>query len=182
MSRILIGLAGKAGVGKDTTAEMFWNRHAIHPYALADPIKSALSAMGFLRQEYDKDGAKDEIIPEIGVSYRRMAQKLGTEWGRDIHPEFWLKLAERFEYRMTHLKGMCISDIRFENEADWIRSRGGTMVHIDGPVRRPLAKDGQGHASEAGVERKLGDLIIYNTADLGFLGAQVDTIMEKIGG
>lgn len=182
MARLLIGLAGAAGVGKDTTAEILWSRYGVHQYALAGPIKSALSAMGFTREEFDKDGAKDAIILELGVSYRRMAQALGTEWGRKLHPQFWLKLAERFERRMTHLAGMCISDIRFENEADWVRSRGGSVVHIIGPSRRPIAADGQGHASEAGIERKMGDLFLHNTADLPFLREQIDTLMEVLRG
>lgn len=176
--RILVGLTGKAGVGKDTAANLFWTHHSLQPYALAGPIKAALEAMGFSREQYDKDGAKDEVILELGVSYRQLAQTLGTEWGRQQHPAFWLVLAKRFFERFAYMSGMVISDVRFENEATWVRDNGGTVIHVRGPARRSIAAGREGHASEAGVEAKPGDLILYNTATPQFLKEQIDTLME----
>jgi len=176
----LIGLAGKAGVGKDTAAIHIETTHHYNRYAFAMPIKWALSVMGFKQSEYDIDGIKDRVIPEFGVSYRKLAQTLGTEWGRAAHPDFWLLLAKR-HYR-NGLKpgqvGMVVSDVRFENEADWIRAAGGLMIHIDGPARREIAKDGNNHASEVGVERKQGDVIVTNYGDMFNLFQQLDNALE----
>lgn len=179
----LIVFTGKAGVGKDTAANYLAAEYDMDRYAFADPIKDALEAMGFPREEYDVDGVKDEIIPELGVSYRKLAQTLGTEWGRSIHPDFWVIIAKRFLRlaREACSEGFIISDGRFENETAWVRSDpNGQVIHIDGPARRALAVDGQSHASEAGVERRLGDITVNNTAGLGFLRQQLDSIIADM--
>lgn len=179
MQRLLIGLTGKAGVGKDTVAEIMLAHHGVQPYAFAGPIKGALSGMGFSRAEYDKDGAKDAIIPDLGVSYRHLAQTLGTEWGRHIHPDFWLILAKRFVERWPN-DHIVISDVRFENEAKWIRELGGHVIHVRGPVRRPIAEGRGGHVSEAGIEALPGDLFLHNLASIDFLREQISTLMEAL--
>ena len=55
-----------------------------------------------------------------------------------------------------------IKDIRFENEADYIRKLGGEIWHII----RPSAKAVNPHPSESGIAIKEGDLTIYNTGTL----------------
>lgn len=177
MRKILIGLAGPAGVGKDTAAEFIADAGLMR-YAFAGPIKEALAAMGFSRSIYDQDGVKDEPIPDFGVSYRKLAQHLGTEFGRAILPDFWLRIAER-TYRNLDVssdypwRGMVVSDVRFENEAAWIR-REGLLIHIVGPSRRPIAADGATHSSEAGIERLPGDVIVTNTGSLTFMFGQLE--------
>lgn len=178
----LIGFTGKAGVGKDTCAGYLKDYHDWSRYAFAGPIKAALEAMGFPRREFDIDGTKDEVIPGLGVSYRKLAQTLGTEWGRALHPDFWLVLAKRFYFAQGGLgsPGLAISDVRFNNEAEWIRSVGGVIVHIEGPARRPIATDGAGHASEAGVERLPGDVIVNNFGDWVSLTSQLEGILDSL--
>lgn len=173
MRKILIGLAGPAGVGKDTAAEYIAQAAHLHRYSFARPIKAALEAMGFHRNVYDNDGVKDEPIPDIGVSYRKLAQTLGTEWGRSIVHDFWLRIAERQYGMLEGCYGMVVSDVRFENEAAWIR-REGLLIHIVGPSRRPIAADGAGHASEAGLEKLPNDVIVTNTGSLTFMFGQLE--------
>ena len=177
--KILIGLAGPAGVGKDTAADYIEQLYGLKKYALAGPIKDALASMGFAREIYDADDMKDVIIPHIGVSYRKMAQTLGTEWGRSLHPEFWLGLADiGYQILPPHVPGMVVSDIRFENEAAWVRENG-LLIHISGASRRTLAADGKGHASEAGLERLPGDVVVYNIAERAQLYHQLMGVLEQ---
>lgn len=179
---IIIGLAGKARVGKDTAANYLGERHRLSPVAFAQPIKNALTAMGFNQADYDTVERKNEIIPWLGVSYRKLAQTLGTEWGRDLHPDFWLLLAQRRVEARRNLgvPGVVISDVRFDNEADWVRAEGGLIIHMEGPARSGMAVDGEGHASERGIKRQLNDVVVSNIGSLDFLYRQLDTVMEML--
>lgn len=177
----LIGIAGKARVGKDTTANFICKEFWYERYAFADPIKAALGALGFPREIYDTDEMKERVIPEFGVSYRKMAQTLGTEWGRGLHQNFWLLLAKRkWESLHEFCPGLVITDVRFENEAQWIREAGGTVFHVVGPARAWTQEGTSKHASEAGIERLPDDVIISNVATLDFLRLQVTAAVESL--
>lgn len=131
-----IGFCGLAGSGKDTAAAYLASVSGYSTYALASPIKKMLAAIGIYEPTREN---KEKLIPEIGVSYRRLAQTLGTEWGRANSPDFWVNLAK------TQVRGNVIfTDIRFENEAKMIRESGGILVLVEG--RGGIAGK---HASEA---------------------------------
>jgi hypothetical protein len=69
-----------------------------------------------------------------------------------------------------------ISDVRFENEADFIRKRGGVMVHLqrfDAPKVNP-------HASEAGVSLHKNDLVLVNDGDLPSLQRQIKELIQTL--
>lgn len=182
-TKALIGVAGPAGVGKDTAARYLARTFHLEHYAFAGPIKDALSAMGFERGLFDQDGFKDEPIPDIGVSYRKLAQTLGTEWGRSIVSDFWLRLAVRRHSNLPDdLLGMVISDVRFDNEAAWVRQHG-LLIHIVGPSRREIAGDGKSHSSEVPLDRKMGDVIVTNTGSETFLCGQLhNAVMHAFEG
>jgi hypothetical protein len=177
---LLIGLTGRARVGKDTAASFLANDYLLKRYAFAQPIKDAAEAMGFARSVYDNDDMKERVIQGLGVSYRRILQTLGTEWGRSLNPDFWLLLAKlQWEQVKRQGVGMVISDVRFANEANWIRSEGGLLIHIDGPVRADVSEATMRHASENGVERDLGDVVVSNIASLDFLQLQLRSAVER---
>jgi len=180
---ILVGITGRARVGKDTAAGFLAENFGLVQYAMAGPIKDALAAMGFDRRVYDDPQIKEIVIDGLGVSYRKMAQTLGTEWGRSIHKDFWLILATR-NFLMLDKKylGMVVSDIRFENEAAWVREAGGLVIHIAGPQRSDFAIDGAGHASEAGVERVQGDVVVTNTGSPTFMYGQISALFHHTFG
>ena len=59
-------------------------------------------------------------------------QTLGTEWGRDqVHPELWIRHAQRRldNYRRVSVN-VVVTDVRFPNEADWLRANGGELWHV----------------------------------------------------
>lgn len=152
----LIGLTGPAGCGKDTVRSMLEMHHGYHGLALSDPIRSMITSL--LRTACaDANHAharelKERPIPGLGVSYRHLAQTLGTEWGREtISPELWTSIAGM---RMAELVSdnlgpinFVVSDIRFESEAQWLRQRGGVIWEI----MRPRVQAVRAHTSEAGI-------------------------------
>lgn len=152
----LIGLTGPAGCGKDTVRSILEMHHGYHGLALADPIRSMVTSL--LRTACaDANHAharalKEQDIPGLGVSYRHLAQTLGTEWGRDtIGPDLWTSVADM---RMVELVSdnvgpinFVVSDIRFESEAQWLLQRGGVIWEIMRPGLPPV----RAHSSEAGI-------------------------------
>ena len=179
----LIGIAGRARVGKDTVAQRLVTTHSFHQYSFAAPIKVACKAIFGWGDRHVNGDLKEVVDPEYGVSPRQAMQTLGTEWGRNsINPELWL-LRANFQYvRLGELdqpgrfKGMVVSDVRFNNEADWIRSKGGSVIHVTRPERTAV----RDHSSESGVEAKDGDFAVVNSAGFAYLYKQVDAIAETL--
>ena len=160
---ILIGLTGYAGSGKDTVRNIMETEGFVG-LAFADGIRGMLrellTSAGIDDAYIDERTLKEAIIPEVGVSYRHMAQSLGTEWGRNLRRDFWLRIAAAFvvdqmDAGETHF---VISDVRFENEAAYIRERGGVIWRV---VRHHVAPV-RDHVSESGVLAIKADEVIFN--------------------
>jgi hypothetical protein len=157
----IIGLTGYAGSGKDTVREILEKRWHCTGFAFADPMRAMvhtlLSVTG-VDTRYARDRQLKELtIPEYGVSYRHLMQSLGTEWGRGIASDFWLRIAEAYMAELTEGDddAICvISDVRFANEAAWIRKHGGVIWRVD----RPGLNKVRNHVSESEI-----DTIVYDT-------------------
>lgn len=182
MSQLLIGLAGPARSGKDTAARYLAAQYQLLTYAFAMPLKAALMVMLNLTAEQLDGALKEQTLAWLGKSPRELLQTLGTEWGRGlVHQELWLRLAAENLANLANqnqdwLAGFVISDVRFDNEAEWIRQRGGVVVHI----RRPDAQAVNPHASEAGITRHARDMVVINDSDLDYLHAQLDHVITSL--
>ena len=166
--RILIGIVGGAGYGKDTFGGYLRRRlfeyYDVKPmpilYAFADPVKKVLSTLFNWGTEHLYGSLKDRVDPVVGVSPRQAMQSLGTGWGRNtISAGMWIDMAERVRSQ-GGLHGavneaklhMIVTDVRMENEAAWIRANGGTVVHLPVPHRpSPLQGDTEEHETEQGI-------------------------------
>lgn len=168
----LIGITGRAGAGKDTVADSLVTRHGFTKISWADSLKAGMAAMGFPEPANRED--KEKLIPGFNFSWREAAQKLGTEWGRHLDPDIWLKTTERRMRRATDR--FVIADVRFNNEADMVRRKGGVMLFLHG--RAADLGENAGHASEAGVLFKPEhDHMIDNGLDFEFTQQQVDFVL-----
>lgn len=181
MSQLLIGLAGHARVGKDTVARYLAAHLTLISYAFADPLKQALASMFNLTANQLEGTEKEQPLPWLGKSPRELMQLLGTEWGRDlVHPQLWLLLAEQnLQLLAEHdqaMQGVVIRDVRFDNEADWVRSKGGVILHISRRGIRPA----NNHVSEYGVRHYRGDYVIENDGTLGELYDQLDRAIAHL--
>lgn len=127
----LIGIVGHKRSGKDTFARHIQGVHGGQVLQFAAPIKKMLSeGLGIPLTDPLWEEDKEQPIPWLGVSTRKLMQTLGTEWGREIiHPEFWTKLLERS--LIPNIVPVIVSDVRFPNEQHWIKKHGGILIGIN---------------------------------------------------
>lgn len=171
----LIGLTGLAGAGKDTAADYLVQHHAWRKVSFAQPLKDGLCAMfGWSPEQLLDREWKESVIPSIGKSPRQLMQTLGTEWGREmVHRDLWLILAEQAIASKLEYRDVVVSDVRFDNEADMIRSMGGRIVHISRKGISGVAA----HTSESGVTYCQADVCVANNGDIAGLHAIVRCLL-----
>lgn len=177
--RKVIGIHGRARSGKDSVGRIIVSEFGGYTYAFADPFKDMLACIGVDLHQPFWDSRKEVPIPEFGpeVTPRMLMQTLGTEWGRKMISEnLWVVVADRNLQRIGD--GMIVTDVRFENEAAWVRACGGFIIHVERPevtVVRP-------HSSEFGIQfAKEHDSFIANDGTLDDLKHKVITVMLSHG-
>lgn len=163
----IIGIHGKARSGKDTAGEYLYSRllsNAILPEktSFAAPMKQMLSVGLNIPSVWLRSAIKDQQISDYNTTPRHMMQTLGTEWGRKmIHPDVWV-IALHNQIKGSS-KTFIITDVRFENEADYCRKHG-MLIHIVG--RGGIDSD---HVSEKGLDVETGDVVIDNSGTINDL-------------
>jgi len=172
MPEVLIGVAGYAGAGKDTLADLLVAHFGFTKMAFADPMRDMAAAIdpivGYLDTE---DPNEDEIIrytdaiewhgytdakvlyPEI----RRFLQRLGTEAGREgpLGQDIWVNVGME---RAEAYDRVVFADTRFRNEAEAIKARGGRTIRIE----RPGVVAPNDHTSEHDLAKWDFDLHVNN--------------------
>lgn len=172
-NKMLVGIAGPAGSGKDTVGAWFVKNYGFKRYAMASALKAGMAAMGF-PEPVDR-AMKEQAIPGFSFTWREAAQRLGTEWGRGLDPAIWIKIAQRDIALIGD--SVVITDIRFENEAAMLRASGGTLIHILG--RKADLGVHQDHVSEKPVLIYPDtDVILDNRGSLEDLYEQLEGFMN----
>lgn len=182
---MIIGLHGLAGSGKDSVGLYLEDVYHFERAALAKQIKDAACVLfGLTPEHFDDRNLKETEIPWLGKSPRQVAQLLGTEFGRRYFgSDIWIKTAKQrldawradfLEQTFHPLCGFVLTDIRYEDEAAWVRSEGGTVWHIQRPGIIPVSS----HSSENGIDVAHGDFVIENDGTLNDLYDKVDFMVD----
>lgn len=137
---MIVGISGYARAGKDSFGDALVRRFEFEKASFATPMKQMAEALDpYIPFEGDFyrlsewldyvgwEGAKN--IPEV----RAFLQRLGTEGGRKIFGEdFWVEHTLS-QYSDGPALRLAICDVRFRNEAEAIRRRGGEVIRINRP-------------------------------------------------
>jgi hypothetical protein len=108
------------------------------------------------------------------VSPRRLYQIVGTEWGRSVDTNLWLKMAEQ---KLAASDGLIITDVRFPNEAEWVEDKGGVQLHVE---RKGVAAVST-HSSENGLPDSLVDFYIPNNGSIQDLQEYLLALAKGVG-
>lgn len=160
----LIGLLGHQGVGKNYFAEV------VLPQILPKKNTVVLAFADHFKVDcICKHNANyDKVFGEKDFETRRLLQLAGTEQGRNkFGYDIWIRTLETW-IKILNSRGVerfIISDVRFQNEADWVKSFGGSLIKIESPIRynQRLAKETnnnpdkineiKAHASEVNIDK-----------------------------
>lgn len=125
-------------------------------------------------------------IPDHGnemwdMSVREFLQRLGTDAVRNgLHYNAWVnalmadyKSAKLSEYNPSK---WIITDVRFPNEAQAIKDKGGVIVRITRPGIKPV----NAHPSETALDNWKFDFGIGNVSDLVSLRQTVEVLLKKL--
>lgn len=180
LAPLLIGLTGRAGTGKSSVAARLTHEHSFAELAFADPIINmvhSLLADAEIGGEWITERALKEQPTPLGFSYRHLAQTLGTEWGRGLHQDLWIRVAQqRLLQPALAGRDVVISDVRYPNEADFIRRRGGIVVRV---LRNGQA-DVRAHSSEAYTDHLAVATELLNFGSVATLHDQVDRLVHTL--
>lgn len=185
----LIGLTGKARSGKDTVAAFLKDYDGFQRVAFADPIKVSSLALFGLGPEYlELDGLKELPHPFWGISPRQMWQVLGTECMREnFGHDFWIRRAQleidvikAFALNEEREAAIVITDVRFDDEARFIRQQGGVVLRVVRPHHDNGLADRSRHASERGVDDQLVNATVSNDGAKEVLYDRVVETLESL--
>ena len=185
----LIAFTGFKQSGKDTCAKYLINNHNFIQYSFALPLKEGVKAFfGWDDTQVNDPVKKEEIDPFYGVSPRYILQIFGTEIMRNYVPSlspefkdkmgnnFWVNRFKQF-YAKNPDKYIVVSDLRYQNELDAVKSLGGVVVRVK---RDSVIPSGPVHASE-NIDSLQG--IVYlldNNVDIFTLEEGLQTILSDL--
>lgn len=142
-----------------------WEKHAF-----ADKLKECASIILGVPRFMFESGEFKESFTSLPLSNkegepmtnREFLQYFGTEVGRNIDRDLWVK-SLMYSYGRDKENYWVIPDVRFPNEAEAIRNAGGVLWKIE--------REGSGagnHISEKLIDSIKVDIIIENNLDMKY--------------
>jgi dephospho-CoA kinase len=171
---MIIGLSGYARSGKDTVADILVKEYAFERISFADPIRKILYE---LSPTVDGERLSDMVdqygwdIAKSKEEIREFLQVLGYSARMNIHEDVWIMAAFS---KMRADRNYVIADVRFLNEANYIKKHGGEIWRVE----RPGVTAVNQHVSEWEMDNYPCDHGILNDGNLEQLRNLVKTLYE----
>lgn len=194
---MILGLSSKAGAGKDLSASLIKELYPSYNFEtrkFAGKLKQIVGILtGKSVEELELPEVKNsQLSPEWGMliggkieipTYRQVLQWVGTEAMRDVlHTNVWCN-ALFADYKGNCKKGNCecncypnwlISDVRFPNESNAIKERGGLLIRLERP--NLILMD---HPSETSLDDYNGfDAVIENNGTIEDLKNKLQKFLD----
>lgn len=175
---------GNIGAGKDTACDYLVAQYNYRKRGFSDPVYEQLWNLNPVLKINDNPDYMhlQDLVRLYGWDHtkrnhpqvRKWLRVGGTENGRDIHgQDCWVHVMEsrsRSDLLTT------IRDVRFPNEAAWIRSAGGILVLVLSDRSIPADPNERSEQMDYGSE---ADYIIENNGDFLELGRQIETVLDR---
>jgi hypothetical protein len=171
MTKLLIGVAGKARSGKDTFANACVKGRGYTQGSFAHALKYVVA---YIANEpvhlYVDDVPKEDFSESLGMVRRKALQVIGSAVRNEIGVDTWVnRLLD--SWRINGEYPMVISDCRYPNEARAILDAGGIVVRIHRPDNVGLTGEVALHESEQVLANHLISEEVFNTGGIKDLEA-----------
>lgn len=172
---------------RDITSK--WEKHSF----AAKLKECAAIILGCSVGSFEQEEFKNKVIPwitediqtlnadgfgefdAVPITVRKFLQKFGTEVGRSIDNNLWVKALFQ-DYAATIEPNWIIPDVRFWNEATEIKRRKGILIRV---VRDLKNTKSDIHTSETALDNYSDfDYVIYNNGSWDYLIHQVIDIAK----
>lgn len=200
----IIGLTAKKGSGKDTFADYLVKNHGYIKLSFAQYIKESAKVL-FQWTDDDFEQDKKEIKDEYwNISPREFLQQFGTDFLRNFlhilnseelkiynNTKIVLCGKKKFSFHIKRLNlhitelykinsvnnKIVISDIRFEDEYEYVKKLGGTIIKIE----RPSIKNNiySQHESESFFDKLKEDYLIKNIFSLDIFYNKIEYLLKE---
>ena len=144
---VLIGLMGCKGSGKTLGAEYLKQQYGFVEKSFAECLKRAFQQLFLLSDEQVFGTQEQKETPDprwFGCTPRKMLQFVGTDLLRENLDKIMPGLGNNvfthhfklwYEELISRDPAACVvvSDVRFQNEIDFIQSLGGVVIKIERP-------------------------------------------------
>lgn len=182
--------------------------YSIYKYSFADSLKKIVASIvdcdynSLNNQEFKashipnfikitKDGIITHIVPNSKifykdifrtyevVTYREALQFFGDKFRSEYGQDFWIRMLKS-DLMYEEPSFNIITDVRYKNEADFIKSNKGILIRVDrSEVQTP--KNISSHSSEMELDNYPNfDYIIENNGTLEELESKVQLIYKSI--
>jgi len=182
----IIAISGKANTGKDHVSRLIQNSYKYYPFSFALHFKMELVGLG--------DVTYEEVMDTKPTHVRDIIQQRGTEHGRLLYGEdIWVDTMHSwltYFSKNWNIGNFIVSDIRFPNEAEYVKRMGGKVFRIKSKDRLAITKLNSNqltHSSETALdsyEDSYFDGIIENNIDTNNMQLieQIEVLMKPTRG
>lgn len=208
---MIVGFAGQKHCGKDTAGRYLVAKYGFESMNYAHMVKVSFAAFFDIPLEwietykddptcmvaigFENDVSGDERTPEgqpskmwspiTKMTLRQAIQRFATEAHRNVFGEsFWVdQLLPNKQYEEFKKRDICITDARFRNELERIRSFNGINVRIHRPTDKPEIDTHRSETELLGFDlnRTLIDYRIQNDGTIEEFHEKLDLLMHIYG-
>lgn len=155
----IIAFSGEKGAGKSTTARELGEQHHLEVTAFGNRVKDVVEvAFDIERRWLERPHKKEQVHPDWGITSRRMMQQVGQAFRERFGRDFWIRRHEkhlRDRGLIEANRPVIVDDVRYPNEAEWVRDVGGVVVGVDRPGHGGV----DDHESERLVRDRWGEIV-----------------------
>ncbi len=181
----IIGLGCTAQVGKDTAAEYLEKKYPgrVKRVAFADKLKQVVMLLFGLSHEqcYGSQKIKETVDSRYGLTPREIMMGVGEKM-REIYPDIWIDTVFYTTIPQASEEGFdcfVISDVRYPNEGDKIRTGEGVVVRVNREESGVTVN--ADHSSETSMLGYKCDFELDNNGTFDEYFSKIDKLMQEVG-